>query len=117
VRGARFTITLLTQEGEVAFAATDHLFQLETLNPGSYRSSCQIPGAMLNRRNYLLAVQCDIPGERYILPPTEHLSFTVTGVGNQSSTFPEPWPGVICPKIEWKVEEIEPAPAPAELTV
>ena len=49
-------------------------------------------------------VQCDIPGERYVLPGTEYLSFNVGGVGNQSSNFPEPWPGVVCPKIAWKVE-------------
>ncbi len=106
LRGARFTVSLLTQEGEIAFCATDHLFQRETLLPGAYRSSCHIPGGLLNRRNYLVSVQCDIPGERYIIPPAEHLAFTISGAGNQSSTFPEPWPGVVCPRIEWKVEAI-----------
>jgi lipopolysaccharide transport system ATP-binding protein len=104
LRGARFTVTLVTQEGEVAFMATDHLFQQETQMPGSYKSSCLIPGGLLNRRNYLVNVQCDIPGERYVLPGTEYLGFNVSGVGNQSSTFPEPWAGVVCPKIDWKVE-------------
>ena len=104
IRGARFSITLLTQEGEVAFSATDHLFQDESQNPGAYKTTCFIPGGLLNRRNYVVNVQCDIPGERYVLPGTEYLSFNVGGVGNQSSNFPEPWPGVVCPKIAWKVE-------------
>ena len=104
MRGARFSITLLTQEGEVAFSATDHLFQDESQNPGAYKTTCFIPGGLLNRRNYVVNVQCDIPGERYVLPGTEYLSFNVGGVGNQSSNFPEPWPGVVCPKIAWKVE-------------
>jgi len=113
LRGARFSINVFTQEGEIAFCATDHAYQPESLTPGIYRSSCLIPGGLLNRRNYIIGVQCDIPGERYILPPAEHLSFTVSGVGNQASTFPEPWSGVVCPKIEWKVEEIEPAEPPS----
>ena len=106
MRGARFRVTLTTQEGEIAFAATDHLFQSEALDPGVYRSVCHIPGGLLNRRNYLVALQCDIPGERYVIPPAEHLSFTVSGAGNQSSHFPETWPGVLCPKIEWTVERL-----------
>jgi len=106
LRGARFSVTLITQEGEHAFTATDHLFQPETQLPGIYQTVCLIPGGLLNRRNYVVNVQCDIPGERYVLPGAEYLSFNVGGVGNQSSTFPEPWPGVVCPRIEWKVQPL-----------
>lgn len=104
LRGARFSLTLLTQEGEIAFMATDHLFQNETQMPGCFRTSCLIPGGLLNRRNYQVNLQCDIPGERYLIPSAEYLTFTVGGVGNQASHFPEPWGGVVCPKLEWKVE-------------
>ena len=107
LRGARFCLTLITQEGEHAFSATDHLFQEETQQPGSYTSTCFIPGGLLNRRNYVVNLQCDIPGERYVLPSTDYLSFNVVGVGNQSSTFPESWPGVVCPRVEWKVQPVE----------
>ncbi len=106
LRGARFCLTLFTQEGEVAFMATDHLFQKETQQPGVYETVCTIPGGLLNRRNYVVALQCDIPGERYVLPSAEYLSFTVAGAGNQSSNFPEPWPGALCPRIEWKVKAL-----------
>ncbi|RYD67828.1 MAG: ABC transporter ATP-binding protein, partial [Verrucomicrobiaceae bacterium] len=111
MRGARFSVWLMTQEGELAFTATDHQFQPECQNPGRYRTSCHIPGGLLNRRSYMVAVQCDIPGERYVLPQREYLTFNVSGVGNQSSTFPEPWPGVLCPRIDWTVEAMEPAEA------
>ncbi|MEA3208412.1 MAG: lipopolysaccharide transport system ATP-binding protein [Chthoniobacter sp.] len=104
LRGARFVVSLMTQEGEVAFCATDHLFQQETQSPGRYQSTCVLPAGLLNRRNYLVNIQCDIPGERYLLPGAEYLGFTVSGAGNQASTFPEPWPGVVCPKIAWTVE-------------
>jgi lipopolysaccharide transport system ATP-binding protein len=106
LRGARFTLQLLTQEGELAFAATDHLFQSEVQTPGRYRTSCLIPGGLLNRRNYQVSLQCDIPGERFLLPGAEYLTFLVSGAGNQASNFPETWPGVVCPKLDWKVEAL-----------
>ena len=107
LRGARFCLTLITQEGELAFTATDHLFQQETQLPGSYKTVCHIPGGLLNRRNYVVNVQCDVPGERFVLHGADYLSFTVGGVGNQSSHFPESWPGVVCPRVRWQVEPIE----------
>src|SRR5258708_32910450 len=106
MRGARFCLTLITQEGEIAFAATDHLFQQETQNPGAYKTSCLLPGGLLNRRNYVVNIQCDIPGERFVLPEAEYLGFTVSAAGNQASNFPEHWHGVVCPRVEWKVEPI-----------
>jgi lipopolysaccharide transport system ATP-binding protein len=113
IRGNRFHVLLQTQEGELAFAATDHLFQEESQLPGDYRTTAYIPGRLLNRRTYVLAVGCGIPGERWLIPERECLSFTVSGIGNQSSHFPETWPGVLCPAIEWKVEAgqtLTPAP-------
>ena len=107
LRGARFCLMLITQEGELAFTATDHLFQQETQLPGSYKTVCHIPGGLLNRRNYVVNVQCDVPGERYVLPAADYLNFNVGGIGNQSSHFPESWPGVVCPRVEWKVEPVE----------
>ncbi len=104
LRGARFQLSLTTQEGELAFQATDHRFQPEMQEPGFYSTTCVIPGGLLNRRNYTVGVQCDIPGERYVLPMTEYLSFNVSGAGNQASNFPEAWPGAVCPQIEWQVK-------------
>ncbi len=105
LRGARFNLSVLTQDGEIAFVATDHLFQNETQLPGSYKTACRIPGGLLNRRSYILGVTCDIPGERTLIPPAEYLTFNISGVGNQASHYPETWPGVVCPQVEWKVEE------------
>jgi lipopolysaccharide transport system ATP-binding protein len=106
VRGARFEIFVNTSEGEVAFGATDHLQQNEVLEPGVYRSIYRLPGGLLNRRGYFLTACGDVPGERYLIPLREYLSFTVGGAGNQSSLFPEPWPGVMCPRVEASVERL-----------
>jgi lipopolysaccharide transport system ATP-binding protein len=106
VRGARFEIFVNTSEGELAFSATDHLQQSELLEPGLYRSVYTIPGGLLNRRGYYLTACGDVPGERYLIPLREYLSFTVGGAGNQSSLFPEAWPGVVCPRIACNVERL-----------
>jgi lipopolysaccharide transport system ATP-binding protein len=108
VRGARFYAVLHTAEGDHAFTATDHLEQTELLEPGHYRTTFTIPGGLLNRRSYIVSTGCDVPGERYIIPVAEYLSFTVGGAGNQSSHFPEPWPGVLCPRVAATVERIDP---------
>jgi lipopolysaccharide transport system ATP-binding protein len=107
IRGVRFRLFVLTLEGEIAFITTDHLFQPELLLPGIHRSSCHLPGGLLNRRDYILGLSCDIPGERYVIPQTEYLQFTVAGVGNQNSLFPESWPGVVCPSVPWTVESLD----------
>jgi lipopolysaccharide transport system ATP-binding protein len=106
VRGARFEIFLHTTEGELAFTATDHLRQSELLEPGNYRTVYTIPGGLLNRRGYVISACADVPGERYLISEQELLTFTVGGAGNQSSLFPESWPGVLCPRVECVVERL-----------
>ncbi|MEK0451060.1 MAG: hypothetical protein RL088_3328 [Verrucomicrobiota bacterium] len=106
LRDLRFRIQLTTHEGELAFQATDHTFQRELHEPGLYRTTCRIPGGLLNRRMYVLGVQADLAGVRYIMHMTEFINFLVSGAGNQSSHFPEAWPGVLCPKMSWTTAEL-----------
>jgi lipopolysaccharide transport system ATP-binding protein len=106
LRGARIQIQIGTPEGDIVFQSTDHQFQSEVLERGWYESICRIPGGIFNRRRYIVSVQCDIPGERYVLPFAEYLTFDVSGAGNQASSFPEPWPGVVCPRVPWEVREL-----------
>ena len=47
LRGIRFKLSVLTQEGEIAFVATDHLFQQEMQTPGMYGQSATFPGDFL----------------------------------------------------------------------
>ena len=101
VRDLRFRVQLTTQEGELAFQATDHIFQREHHEVGTYRTTCRIPGELLNRRMYSLGVQADLAGVRYLMHMTDFINFVVSGAGNQSSHFPESWPGVVCPRIAW----------------
>jgi lipopolysaccharide transport system ATP-binding protein len=106
LRGARTVLAISTQEGEVAFQSTDHLDRSDEQPPGRYRTSCTIPGGLLNRRTYVVEMGFDIPGVRLIAPRRLYLSFTVSGAGNHGSTFPEPWPGVLSPNLQWTLERL-----------
>jgi lipopolysaccharide transport system ATP-binding protein len=106
LRGARTTLQISTQEGEQAFVSTDHLARDPEQLPGRYRTACTIPGGLLNQRMYLVGITFEIPGIRQIVPRQEQLAFMVSGGGNHGSTFPEDWPGVVCPLLEWKTESV-----------
>jgi lipopolysaccharide transport system ATP-binding protein len=106
IRGARMSVFLSTQEGEVAFISTDHQVVPDQLDVGVYRSTCTIPGGLLNQRVYVVGVSWDIPAVRIVFPRRDCISLSVTGGGNQGSTFPEAWPGVVCPVLAWKVERL-----------
>lgn len=103
IQGMRFHVSLMTQEGEIAFVATDHRFQPESQEPGRYTTTGTLPGGLLNRRAYSVHVGCSIPGERWLVAEQDCLSLTISGAGNQASHFPESWPGVVCPVVEWTV--------------
>lgn len=107
IRGLRFNLYVLTQEGEIAFLTTDHDFRKEIEFPGMYKNECIIPEGLLNRRGYIIAISCDIPGVKVLIPRKECLNILVSGVGNQSSTFSEVWPGVVCPHLNWHIGKID----------
>jgi lipopolysaccharide transport system ATP-binding protein len=105
-RGIRTVLLLATQEGELAFQSTDHSMREPDQSPGRYRVACTIPGGLLNRRMYVVEVSFEVPGERTIAPRRPYLSFVVAGGGNHGSTYPEPWPGAVCPKLEWQAKRL-----------
>ena len=106
LRGARTVLQVSTQEGELAFLSTDHLTRDLDQPPGRYRTSVVIPGKLLNRRLYVIGLSFDVPGVRTLVPKREYVAFTVAGSGNQGSTFPERWPGVTCPSLDWTTERL-----------
>ncbi len=104
LRGMRAVLMVATQEGELAFQSTDHFTREADPPIGKYKTSCTIPGALLNRRMYLVELSFDIPGSRVVMPRRPCISFSVSGGGNQGSTYPETWPGVVCPSLDWVTE-------------
>ena len=106
VRGVRAMLQVTTQEGEQAFVSTDHAMREPEQPPGRYRTTCVVPGGLLNRRLYLIAVGFEIPRMRVLVPRREHLTCVISGGGNQGSTYPEDWPGVVCPTLAWKTDPL-----------
>ncbi|MDH7500151.1 MAG: ABC transporter ATP-binding protein, partial [candidate division NC10 bacterium] len=106
MRGMRLVLGLVNQEGILAFASTNHNLRDDgVLSPGWYRTSCTIPERLLNRGRYLIRLSAGIPGVRKLMPGRELLSFSVEGGGSHGSYFPESWPGVMAPVLEWEADE------------
>jgi lipopolysaccharide transport system ATP-binding protein len=106
LRGMRATLQISTREGEQAFASTDELTRDAEQPPGLYQTTCVIPGALLNRRMYVVEIGFEIPAIRTILARKGYLSFMVVGGGNHGSNHPERWPGVVCPLLDWKTDRV-----------
>ena len=107
IRGTRIILVILTREGVLVFASTDHDQRPEETIPGRYCCRIKIPGSVLNNIQYTLQFQIDIPGFRVLVPREDFLHFS--GVGNtpHGSHYPENWPGVVTPKLDWQEERIE----------
>ena len=103
IRGMRFVLHVLTPEGIVVLASTNHLNQDDTVLPGHYHTSCVLPKNLFNKNKYIIKINAGIPGVKVLIPGIEVLSFSVTGTGNHGSYFPENWPGIVAPKLDWKI--------------
>jgi lipopolysaccharide transport system ATP-binding protein len=106
VRGMRFVLGLLNQEGILAFASTNQNLRDEgVLYPGCYRTCCVIPEKLLNRGRYVVRLSADIPGVKKLMPGQELISFAVEDSGTHGSYFPESWPGVLAPLLTWEADQ------------
>ncbi len=109
LRGMRIGLSVLTADGVVAFASTDHNVHPPETVPGIYCSICKIPGSLLNRGRYSIEINADIPGVQILLrgQGRKFLSFTADGIPQHGSFFPDAkWQGVVCPHLEWYVKQI-----------
>jgi lipopolysaccharide transport system ATP-binding protein len=105
VSGMRFVMKLRRATGELVLASTDHLMRSEPLAPGLYRGVCQIPGSLLNRGKYYVMLHAGIPGQEVLLDGRDWVAFTAKGRTAHGSHYPEKWPGVVAPKLEWAIDE------------
>ena len=102
LRGARAVLAIATPEGELAFQSAGQLARDGTQPPGRYKTSCTIPGALLNCRMYVVEIGFDVPGARTLAPRRPYLSFVVGGGGPDAGAgFAESWPGVVSPSLRW----------------
>ncbi|HAC64796.1 MAG TPA: ABC transporter ATP-binding protein [Cyanothece sp. UBA12306] len=104
--GMRLVIRVVNTEGIVAFTSTDHDARTQPSKPGLYRTVCLIHPCLLNAGVYFIQFCVDCPGIKVLIENQEFLSLFVEKSIHHGSSFPEPWPGVIAPKLQWKTEVI-----------
>lgn len=108
LRGMRVIMSILTGEGVVAFASTNHaLISEDALSPGIYNTSCTIPADLLNYGVYFVNIHIGLPGVKVLIQGREYLSLTIEGSGAHGSLYHERWIGVVAPKLSWKVNCID----------
>ena len=107
IRGMRVILTLLTSDGVPAFASTNHaaIGGCQFL-PRDYKIVCRIPADLLNAERYLVNVHFGITGVKVLIPGKEYLAFSVEGSGGHGSLATEKWPGVVAPRLEWRLENV-----------
>jgi lipopolysaccharide transport system ATP-binding protein len=77
--------------------------------PGPQVLRCRVPGGLLNRGRYAVAVVADVPNVKFYVPPTEVLSFSVDPTRMRESRHAaSAWSGVLGPAaVSWSVEELD----------
>jgi lipopolysaccharide transport system ATP-binding protein len=107
--GVRVACRLLAADGSVVFTSTDSsddAWQGKTRGLNKYISRCEIPGNFLNEGQYGITVSADVPFVEIMFFEDNVLSFHVEQTGGIGGQYPEKWPGVICPKLNWHVEPL-----------
>lgn len=103
----RVALRLLTSDGEVVFTSSDSsnpVWENKPRDPGDYISRCRIPGHFLNDGRYSITVSSDVPFSQIHFFEDNVLSFHVEQTGGAGGRFPERWPGVVCPALQWQIE-------------
>jgi lipopolysaccharide transport system ATP-binding protein len=70
-------------------------------DPGVYTSRCTIPGNLLNEGQYRVTALADVPWVEDLFVEHDALTFSVEQTGGAAGEYPERWPGVVCPLLEW----------------
>lgn len=105
LRGMRIILSLLTTDGVIAFSSTNHsTITTSGLLPGEYKTVCRIPKDLLNSCGYLVNVHIGIPGVKVLIQGREFLTLMVEGSGGHGYNYTERWPGVLAPRLEWRIE-------------
>jgi hypothetical protein len=115
IKNLRLIVKLTSNEGVEILHSSDFLFWPAGLErkPGRYLSRCVIPGNLLNKGAYHIAIVFDVPSSRVILKPSATLSFSIqefaydqTGITYDGSGNISAPAGIIHPKLKWAVERI-----------
>jgi len=110
IPNVRVAFRLLASDGTIILTSADssnNSWEDSSRQPGRYTSRCEIPGNFLNVGQYLITVSGDIPFVQELFLIENCLNFHVEQTGSHSGRFPERWPGMICPKLDWRIERLD----------
>ncbi len=107
----RIAFRLLANDGTLVFTAADSAddsYDNKPSTKGRYKTRCKIPARLLNEGGYGIRIGADIPFQKVLFEFDEDgaVAFTVEQTGGVNARFPEKWPGVICPQLEWSTIQI-----------
>ncbi len=110
IHNLRVAVLLMTGDGTEVLSTSDLMDPSagSLRGPGEYCSTCYLPSKLLNRINYVVAVDFDVPCVRSVLPQ-HHVEFQVTELTvNQLGRTNAPAPsGVVHPLLNWNVSKLE----------
>lgn len=103
LRNMRLNFKLFNDKEIIVFSASSHLSEDVEKETGLYCYEITIPANLLNQGTYKINLQAGIPGQRQILFSTKVLSFRVEKITDSGTTYSTVLPGVVAPKIDWKI--------------
>jgi len=106
VEDMRWVVKLMCDDGTTALATTDHTQRQPSARPGVYRSTCTIPGDLLNTGRYSLRINAGCPGVKVLVPSGTYLRFQATRSTDHGSHYTEAWPGAVAPPLVWTDERL-----------
>ena len=107
IKGMRFNLTVKTTTAEIVFITSSHELTKELVLKGNHELELSIPSFLLNKTRYILGINAGIPGRKVLIEPIDTLFIDIEGENAGGSLFNEKWPGLVCPKIEWKITHDE----------
>jgi lipopolysaccharide transport system ATP-binding protein len=107
--GLRIGIYISTSRGEYVLTSFDtddqQLFEEHGSRPaGHYLSHCTFPADLLNGGRYLVGVNASSYRARRYFMDEQALSFNVNTTGAPGMQWSEPRPGLLRPRLDWKIE-------------
>ncbi|MHA6279844.1 ABC transporter ATP-binding protein [Salinimicrobium sp. CAU 1759] len=103
LQGARFNLSIRTTDAEDVFVTSSHLLTKRGIEVGEQILFLTIPSNLLNEKKYNIVINAGIPGIKVIVPPTHITVIEVFAENSGGSDFVEKWPGVVAPRITWKL--------------
>jgi lipopolysaccharide transport system ATP-binding protein len=105
----RSAVRVIAGDGTVVFTSTDSAdtrWEGRPRGPGVFVSRCIIPADFLNARGYAVTVSADVPFVEILFIEEGVLAFRVEQTGGVSGQYPETWPGVVCPRLQWQITQL-----------